>query len=146
MRNKSIGEGNSSLHDETPIGLGSFSTRMQDANVTAFKCDPYPGQGNFRPYWSALCFKVSSSSGNPKKAYARMKAIETSTFEQLAKDEGMDVLWQKLRYELQVTIKGQFLKELFYEDEVMSKQVPPVTVNGRQLAWMIRRKFDVGLT
>ena len=48
--NKSIGEGNSSLHDETPIGLGSFSTRMQDAKVTAFKCDPYPGQGNFRPY------------------------------------------------------------------------------------------------
>ena len=75
-----------------------------------------------------------------------MKAIETSTFEQLAKDEGMDVLWQELRYELQVTIKGQFLKELFYKDEVMSKQVPPVTVNGRQLAWMIRRKFDVDLT
>ena len=35
-----------------------------------------------------------------------MKAIETSTFEQLSKDEGMDVLWQKLRYELPVTIKG----------------------------------------
>ena len=59
-----------------------------------------------------------------------MKAIETAAFDDLAKDEGMDVLWQKLRYELQVTIKGQFLKELLHKDEVMAKQSAPVTVSG----------------
>ena len=74
------------------------------------------------------------------------KAIESSTFEELAKDEGMDTMWQKLRYELQRTVKGQFLKALLHMDEVMSKHDPPVTVGGRQLAWMIRRKFDVDLT
>ena len=90
--------------------------------------------------------QVSSASGNPKKAYRLMTAIETSNFEELAIDHGMDSLFQKLRYELQRTIKGQFLKELFHEDEVLSKKSPPVTVGGRQLAWMLRRKFDVGLT
>ena len=75
-----------------------------------------------------------------------MEAIEKATFEELAKDDGMEVLWQKLRYEFQVTIKGLFLKELLHMGEVMSKQAPLVTVNGRQLAWLVRRKFDVDLT
>ena len=35
-----------------------------------------------------------------------MEALEKASFEELAKDDGMDLLWQKLRYELRVTIKG----------------------------------------
>ena len=75
-----------------------------------------------------------------------MKEIESLEFEELAEDQGMDVLWQKLRYELQCTIKGLFLKELTQKDAEFAKRVPPVTVGGRQLAWMMRRKFDVDLT
>lgn len=142
---KTKSEGNPSQH-EAPVGLGAFSTKLQDSKVTGFKCDPFPQQGNFRPYFSALCFMVSSLPGNPKKAFALMKAIETSTFEEFAQEEGMGVLWQKLRYELQKTIQGQLLRELLHKDEVVAKSSPPVTANGRQLAWMIRRKFDVDLT
>ena len=75
-----------------------------------------------------------------------MKEIETLSFDELAVDNGMDVLWQKLRYELQVTIKGIFQRELLQTDEELAKRSPPVTVGGRQLAWMVRRKFDVDLT
>ena len=49
-----------------------------------------------------------------------MKEIETLSFDELAADKGMDVLWQRLRYELQITIKGLFLKELLQKDEEMS--------------------------
>ena len=47
---------------EVSSGLGGFSTKLHDASVSGFKCDPYPQQGGFRPYWSALCFKVSAAA------------------------------------------------------------------------------------
>ena len=95
VSNKSAGEGHSSQHEDTQTG--TFSTRLQDAKVTSFKCDPYPTQHGFRPYWSALCFKVSSASGRPKKAFIVVKEIEKATFEELAAYNGVEVLWQKLR-------------------------------------------------
>ena len=82
-----------------------FDTRIQDAKVTAFTCDQYPSQHQYRLYWSALCQKVSAASGNPKKAFVMMNEIESLGFEELAEDNGMEVLWQKLRYQLQCTIK-----------------------------------------
>ena len=97
-------EANPSQGDVLVGNLASFSTKLQDQKVLNFTCDPYP-TGNFRVYWAALCMKVSSASGNPKKAYRLMKEIESSKFEDLANDHGMDSLFQKLRYELQRTIK-----------------------------------------
>ena len=56
------------------------------------------------------------------------------------------MLWQKFCCELQRILKGQFLKELLLADEKLAKRKPPLTVNGRQLAWMVRRKSDVDET
>ena len=89
---------------------------------------------------------VSAASTNPKKAFRRMKEIETATFEHLEEEEGMEVLWQKLLCELQKTLEGQFLKGLLLADEKLAKEKPPMTGNGRQLARMVRRKFGVAET
>ena len=51
-----------------------------------------------------------------------------------------------MRSESQKTLKGIFLGELMLEDDKLAKQNPPTIVNGRQLAWMMRRKFDVDIT
>ena len=66
----------------------------------------YPAQGAWSRYRSNLCQAVAAASGNVKKAFRLVEEIERLKYEDLVEEHGMDTLWQKLRSELQKTLKG----------------------------------------
>ena len=103
----------------------------------------YPTQRGWQVYWSNMCSDVSNFSSHLAYALQWSFGIEAAKpKEELRGDKRLDTLSSKLRKALLKVLRGQIVKEIYHEDARL-KRTCGGQLNGRQIAWMMRKKCEV---
>ena len=103
----------------------------------------YPKQNVWKKYWTDVCSMVSTKSAHPAYALQWVFEIEhAKSIDDLRNNRKLDGLSSKLRLCLMGVLKGKIFKEIQLADAKL-KLSEGSELNGRQVAWMMRRRFKL---
>ena len=103
----------------------------------------YPTQRGWQLYWTNMCSDVSNCSSHPAYGLQWMLDIKKAkSTRELRDDKRLDTLSSKLRKALLKVLRGRIVKEIYHEDARFKRKCGG-QLNGRQIAWMMRKRFEV---